>query len=549
MKEHFVFFACIVFILPVAGNGLFAQPIAPPAVRTTPSPVPTTPPAVRTTPSTVQATPEESGESSRTRELAEQLRRSRAAQQSRSGAQGNRQQGLLAMNLVGLETFGDALGNIPGGTDVITSEYRFTLNKGMFVSQNLVSTLFTADLMSLNGLPAISFSQSGVLPSNKTTLTEPAGVASEIVAYLGRNGSGPFDIDVDLGLTEYAKSHGIDPSQLTFDPNNSYVEFNSGIFTDGQIAYNYVAEYLIPSVPGKIYGLGRQKITENMTPVPTDRFIFDYSYFHNVPLPTGKMPVNRFTIGIEKTFFDKCFSFEVRLPFAATIDHTLYTSNENRLNVVRVGDVTAVLKYLVFKHERLAMTLGLGMSLPLAEDTHLIDSTTGRELIRSKHQSLHLMPYVGFLYVPHDRVFFQSYFQVDADANGGAIYVADLAGEGMILAGRARERTYAYTSLSLGYWLFRNYDLHEGLQNGMNLMGELHWTQSLDRATGVRHEQDNYVFDIGNEQGNYTVVNMTLGTRYLFNEKTNVGIGYSVPLRSANRQFDGELRLAFNRYF
>jgi len=40
-----------------------------------------------------------------------------------------------------------------------------------------------------------------------------------------------------------------------------------------------------------------------------------------------------------------------------------------------------------------------------------------------------------------------------------------------------------------------------------------------------------------------------LGTRYLFNEKTNVGIGYSVPLSNQNRQFDGELRIAFNRYF
>ena len=83
----------------------------------------------------------------------------------------------------------------------------------------------------------------------------------------------------------------------------------------------------------------------------------------------------------------------------------------------------------------------------------------------------------------------------------------------------------------------------------MNLMGELHWTQSLYRGMGVRYEQDNYIFNIGGDRGNYTVVNMTLGSRYLLNEKTSVGLGYSVPLSNRNRQFDGELRMTLNRYF
>ena len=127
--------------------------------------------------------------------------------------------------------------------------------------------------------------------------------------------------------------------------------------------------------------------------------------------------------------------------------------------------------------------------------------------------------------------------------------ISDLGGNNMLRAGRTRERTYAYTSLSLGYWLFRQHDRRQNLTRGMNVMGELHWTQSIDRAAGVRHQQDNFIFDIGSSRNNYTVVNMTLGTRYLFNEKTNIGIGYSIPLRSANRQFDGELRVALNRYF
>ena len=263
------------------------------------------------------------------------------------------------------------------------------------------------------------------------------------------------------------------------------------------------------------------------------------------------MPVNRFTPGFEKTFWNKQFSVEVRCPFAATIDNSLYTNNENRLNVLRWGDATTILKWLVFRGDRLAMTLGLGISLPFSSDTHMIDAATGREVIRSCHESIHLMPYAGFLYIPDDRVFLQGYFQIDAATNGDPTYVGDLSdaeGRRMLYIGRTYERTYAYTSLSLGYWLFRQYGARNTVRRGLNVIGELHWTQSLDRAAGVRHEQGNFSFDIGSDRGNYTVLNLTLGTRYLFNERSNVGVGYSVPL-SQGRQFDGELRVTVNRYF
>ena len=362
-------------------------------------------------------------------------------------------------------------------------------------------------------------------------------------------------VTVSPGLAEYAKSYGIDPAKLslskasvTFDYPGAYSHAD---FINGEIEYAYAAEYQIPIAPGATYGLGRQKITENMTPIPTDRFIFDYSYFHNVPLAYRKMPVNRFTPGFEKTFFNKRFSVEMRFPFAATIDSKVYSNNDNQLNVLRWGDATTILKYLVFRNDRLAMTVGLGVSMPFAADTQMFDSATGREVIRSNHESIHLMPYVGFLYMPNDRLFFQSYFQIDAATNGDPTYVGDLsdvAGKRMLYAGKVYERTYAYTSLSAGYWLFRKTDSRGTVKRGMNLMSELHWTQSLDCADGVQYVQDNFVFDIGSSRRNDSVLNMTFGTRYLFNAKTNLGIGYSVPL-SQNRQFDGELRMMLNRYF
>ena len=463
------------------------------------------------------------------------------------------------MNMAGLETFGDALGGIPGGTDSFFVTESFAFHSGMFDGVLISCNNLSGYLTSLNQGPAIGFSQESALSTGRIGLTDlPGGLAADVVAYLGRGG-GDYDVTASPGLIDYAAAQGIDPSQLILDTENSYLAFENGEFIDGTITYNYFAEYRIPLAPGAVYGLGRQKVTENMTPIPTDRLIFDYSYFHNVPLPYRNMPVQRFTPGFEKTFFDKKFSIEMRFPFVATIDNELSTDNNNALNVTRWGDATAVLKWLVFKQKHWAMTLGLGVSLPFAEDTRLFDAPSGREVIRSEHESVHLMPYVGLLFLPNDRVFLQGYFQVDAAASGDPTYVGDLAdqtGRRMIYAGKARERTYAYTSLSAGYWLFRHYarsgsrrDSHNGsLRRGMNVMGELHWTQSLDRASGVQYEQDNFRFDIGSDRANYSVLDLTLGTRFLFSEKTSVGLGYSVPL-SNDHQFDGEMRLSLNRYF
>jgi len=534
MARRFLLLTVICLILFYAGQDVSAQQAA--AVPNVPAQEPGA------------ATPPQQP----SRSLAEQLRQARATQTQARNRQGG--QTLLAMNLTGLETFGDALGGIPERTDTFFVTERFTFNSGMFDgSVNTATNMFRGQLTSLNGGAPVGFSLE-FDAGQRVGLTNailPSGLASDVVAYLGReNRDRSLPVTFSDSLADYAVSHGINPSRLSLDTTDSHITFGATNFSSGQIVYNYVMEYQIPSAPSVIYGLGRQKITENMTPVPTDRLIFDYSFFHNVPLPYGKMPVNRFTPGFEKTFLDKRFSFEMRMPFAATIDSTLYTDNTNRINVLRIGDPTLILKHLAFSGERTAVTLGLAMSVPLADDTNMIDAATGRTVIRMKNESVHLMPYIGLFHMPNERIFWQSYFQIDAATVGDPVYIADISdASGMLYAGRARERTFTYTSLSLGYWLFRKYDRRENLTRGMNVMGELHWTQSIDNATGVRHQQEDFIFDIGSNRNNYTVVNMTLGTRYLFNEKTNIGVGYSVPLRNKNRQFDGELRVALNRYF
>lgn len=510
--------------------------------------------------------------SARSRELADQLRRSRSGQRSQRRSQEGRE-GLLTMNLTGLETFGDALGStLDTSGNSYTKTESIVLGSGMFLNSQISNGggMFRANIASTAGAPSFSLALSQSTPfqtgTNQLAITQVSGMLTgDVVSYLGQKGGGTggtFDISASQELIDYAATYGIDSSELHLNPNQSYVRFNNPAsgnyqhaadFQDGQIAYDYYARYEIPIQPGGggIYGLGRQKITENMTPIPTDRFIFDYSYFHGVPLSYGKMGVNRLTPGFEKTFLNKRFSLEMRLPFATTIDNDLHTDNSTELNVLQLGDMTMILKYLLLRRERFAMTVGLAWSVPLADDMRLFDTVSGNELIRWENETCHIMPYVGMLYMPTDRLFMQACFQIDAAACGDPTYVANISDPSgqMIRVGKTYDRTFSYTSLSIGYWLRRQIR-HNILQKGLNLIGELHWTQSLDRADGVFYEQDGHTFNIGESRGNYSVLNLTLGSRIQLNPKLNIGLGYSVPLSNGSqKQFDGEFRLTCNRYF
>ncbi len=61
------------------------------------------------------------------------------------------------------------------------------------------------------------------------------------------------------------------------------------------------------------------KISEDTSPIPTDRVFADYNHFNSAALTSdGRLiDVNRFTFGIEKTFFDGACSIEIRAPIVS----------------------------------------------------------------------------------------------------------------------------------------------------------------------------------------------------------------------------------------
>ena len=73
-------------------------------------------------------------------------------------------------------------------------------------------------------------------------------------------------------------------------------------------------------------GARRIKVAENNKALPMNRVIFNYNHFENArdvlydsfgPPPEANIsaPIDRFVIGVEKTFCNELWSLDVRMPF------------------------------------------------------------------------------------------------------------------------------------------------------------------------------------------------------------------------------------------
>lgn len=80
---------------------------------------------------------------------------------------------------------------------------------------------------------------------------------------------------------------------------------------------------------------------------------------------------------------------------------------------------------------------------------------------------------------------------------------------------------------------------------GVAWTAELHWNLALQDADYV-HSGD---FLIGQPMNNVEVFTAVLGAHFQF-EKSTLTVGYGTPLGGgADQEFDGELRVMFNRHF
>lgn len=289
--------------------------------------------------------------------------------------------------------------------------------------------------------------------------------------------------------------------------------------------------------------VGLSKMAAGGSPIPRDRVFFNYSYFETVPLAAATS-VNRFTPGFERTFAGGLMSVEARFPFAATLDTNFNINGSSNTSTAQVGDISVALKSILSQGDNWLLSGGLQLLLPTAEDIsyQVTDGTQTAEFLRIDNEAVHFMPFLGASIVGDGGLFFQGFFQIDADANGMPVSAnsSPFGGGTMSQIGRLNSATMMYLDLSLGYWMIQEpADSTRGL-TGMMPLVELHVNRSLSDTDSISFQP---LGTLGRED-DFQLVNTTFGVVFELQHNTNVALGYATSLPGGkDDDFEGEFRL------
>ncbi|MFM8538676.1 MAG: hypothetical protein ACKOES_11500, partial [Planctomycetaceae bacterium] len=309
--------------------------------------------------------------------------------------------------------------------------------------------------------------------------------------------------------------------------------------------YDYVVDTAVLT-PGA--NVGFVKLSENVSPLPRDRVYFNYSYFSNALIGDIRNDVNRFTPGVEKTFADGWTSIEVRTPFAATVASTQTIDPTDPCGLVDAQDVefgtmSVIFKSVIALGDTWALTGGMQVTLPTADDVIVLAGTGGPAVVRVDNQSTRLMPFTGFIWAPNETFFSQSLLQIDTAANGNPAYVATPEQDALGYAGQLEYPTFMYLSFSAGYWAYKS---NVTRLTGFAPIMEVHVNQAFAGSDVIESSQ----YQLGADYGVMSLVNGLVGCNFEWGRRSTLTFAYVTPFGGGvDRWFDGEFRAFWNYRF
>jgi hypothetical protein len=304
-------------------------------------------------------------------------------------------------------------------------------------------------------------------------------------------------------------------------------------------AQRVVALVPLPSGGGVV---GVTKLSDGNSPIPRDRLIFDGDFFSNTPLAINGFDVYRFSPGIEKTFLNGRASVELRVPFASTIDSTLFVDGISNRDTA-IGDVHFTFKGLFYASERVNLATGVGLALPTGYDTR-VRFADGTDLIRIKNRSVWIAPYIAGLFTPTDRLYIQNWASIGFDANGYPVYVNPNR-NGLYQAGRLRNQTLLQLDSQVGYWLKQDRTGQDFL-TALATFVELHYNTSISNAGSVQAGN----VSIQSTINRFDELNLTTGVNAIIRQRLSAMLGVVLPLRTGgDRFFDYQIGLRLNYFF
>jgi hypothetical protein len=307
------------------------------------------------------------------------------------------------------------------------------------------------------------------------------------------------------------------------------------------------------TVPGA-GGSRRVKIGENNSPIPTDRAFFMYNHFHNAyqfqemdftgppSLIQRQEPIDRFTVGFEKTFLDGDWSVELRLPMVASLAVQGQTFAVNGGNW---GNLAVIVKRLLYADDTFALAAGLGIDAPTGSD---FEGEFAGTTLRFENDALHLLPYVGGIVDLGNGLFLMGYMQIDVATIGNDVVISQQGTPGQSV-GRFNEQNLMYFDVGGGYWLYDN--PYGECVTGVAAMLEFHYTTSIQDADQIAFGQNfgsGFITTPGNR---FDVVNVSTGVNVAFGDWTNLRVAGVFPLGDDfdQRFFDAEVQVQFNQRF
>ena len=196
------------------------------------------------------------------------------------------------------------------------------------------------------------------------------------------------------------------------------------------------------------------------------------------------------------------------------------------------GNIPIVLKTLLYSGEHNVFSGGLAITLPTARDVRIDNLVV-------QNGSVHLQPYLMWLWRPQSRLSFMAFAGVDFDAGTNDVLIDNE------FAGRYQEQSLLFFDGKLGYWLFRN--PCRCWLTAIVPTVELHYTSTMQDAPTV---SDGYT-GVTPTTIRQDVFDLTAGVQFQMGPCSDLTVGCSVPLRtnSGDKLFDSELVVQFNRRF
>jgi hypothetical protein len=313
----------------------------------------------------------------------------------------------------------------------------------------------------------------------------------------------------------------------------------------------------VPRVVGQLPAAGgteRAKISDDNSVFPEDRVFFLYNYFDNailVPAPSPHvLDINRYTPGFEKTFFDRNASIELRIPFANTQNSDVYLAG-GKDEDVEFGNLEATLKFLIWRDSTWAFATGVGFNMPTAADTKVFPVAAAQPLAPTQplftieNDAFHVQPYFGALWTPDDRWFVQAFAQFDLDANGNHVNQLNVGDVGVLY-----DQDLFQVDIQAGFWWYRNPQAR--YLTGVAPTIEYHYTTTIQDASIVAAGTRSGEYFFGNTANRLDIQNLTVGLELFIGPRSTLNIAGVLPLNrpnSADRQFDQEIFVQFNRFF